>query len=243
MRARTLAVLSLFSLLAAPLPAQVVHGKLVDVGTGAAVTGARVQLLRGERAADTTMTDTAGMFTLRSDDGGKFRLAAERLGYAASVSAEVEIGERDSLEVLFRIAPSTVVLEPLEVVATVRRRGPRLEAFYERAERDRFGHFITREQIERRRPAYATDLLRQAPGLRIAPARRIGYAVRGRGGCLPVVVIDGMKLGVASSLVDEWVRPDDIEGIEIYSAVGTAPAEFSMYENGCAMIVIWTREQ
>lgn len=240
MRARILALLAL--LLAAPLHAQVVHGKLVDVGTGSAVPGARVRLLRGEEAADTALTDTAGMFTLRAEDAGKFRLAAERVGYAASVSAELDIGGRDSVEVLFRIAASTVVLEPLEVVATTRRRGPRIEAFYQRAERKAFGFFVTREQIEKRHAANATDLLRHAPGLSIVPSRRIGYAVRGRGGCTPVLVIDGMRLQVGSSLVDEWVRPDEVEGIEVYSAPGTAPVEFTMYENGCTMIVVWTRE-
>jgi hypothetical protein len=241
MRISLFAALLACAAAATPLGAQVVHGRLVDAGSGAPVPAARVRLLQEGAAADSALTDTAGVFTVRSEEGGKFRLSAERVGYAESVSAEVEWADDDSVEVLFRIAADAVVLEPLEVVATTRRRGPWLDAFYRRAEERRFGYFITREQIDERRAMHTTDLLRRVPGLQIVPSRRIGYAVRGRGGCLPVVVLDGLRLGTASNLVDEWVSARDLEGIEVYNGPGQAPGEFAMYENGCAMIVLWTR--
>jgi len=224
-----------------PLSAQVVHGRLVDAGTGAPVAAARVRLLQLGAAADSALTDTAGAFSVRGKDGEKLRLSAGRVGYAESVSGELDLAEDDSVEVLFRIAPDAVVLEPLKVVATIRRRGPLLDAFYRRAEQKRFGHFITREQIDARHATHATDLLRRVPGLQVVPSRRIGYAVQGRGGCTPVVVLDGLRLTTAGNLVDEWVNARDLEGIEVYHGSGQGPGEFAFYENGCAMIVLWTR--
>jgi hypothetical protein len=240
MRISLLAALTLCAGASLPLGAQVVHGRLVDAGSGAPVATARIRILQQGAAADSALTDTAGAFVVRGKDGEKFRLTAERVGYAESVSGEVDVAENDSVEVLFRIAADAVVLEPLEVVATIRRRGPWLEAFYRRAEQKRFGHFITRDQIDARQAMHPTDLLRRVPGLQIVP-RRIGYAVQGRGGCTPVVVLDGLRLGVAGNLVDEWVSARDLEGIEVYNGAGQAPGEFAYYENGCAMIVLWTR--
>jgi len=241
MRISLLAALTFCAGATLPLSGQIVHGRLVDAGSGAPVAAARIRIVQQGTAADSALTDTAGAFIVRGKDGEKFRLSAERVGYAESVSGEVDAAENDSVEVLFRIAADAVVLEPLEVVATIRRRGPWLDAFYRRAEERRFGHFITRDQIDARQVMHTTDLLRRVPGLQIVPARRIGYAVQGRGGCTPVVVLDGLRLGVAGNLVDEWVSARDLEGIEVYNGSGQAPGEFAFYENGCAMIVLWTR--
>ena len=103
MRICPAAVLPLCLALAAPLSAQVVHGRLVDAGTGAAVASARVRLLAGDAAADSALTDSAGAFALRAEAGGIFRLAAERVGYAASVS-------RDRFGVLIAVGIGTMFL-------------------------------------------------------------------------------------------------------------------------------------
>lgn len=242
MRTSLPAVLPLCLALAAPLSAQVVHGRLVDTGTGAAVASARVQLLEGDTSADSAVTDSAGGFTLRAEEGGTFRLAASRVGYAASVSREIEVEDDDSLEVVFRIAPDAVVLDPLEVVATGKYRGPQIEGFYRRAERHTFGTFVTRAEIEKTPTYRTTDLLRRVAGLQVRPSRRPGVSnVRGRGGCLPVVIVDGMELQGAATLLDEWVKAYDVEGIEVYTGPAQAPPEFGIHANGCAMILIWTR--
>jgi hypothetical protein len=242
MRIFPAAVLPLCLALAAPLSAQVVHGRLLDAGTGAAVASARVRLLAGDAAADSALTDSAGAFALRAEAGGIFRLAAERVGYAASVSRELEMEDDDSLEVVFRIAPDAVVLDPLEVVATGKYRGPQIDAFYRRAERHAFGTFVTRAEIEKTPTYRTTDLLRRVAGLRVLPSRRPGVSsVRGRGGCLPVVIVDGMELQGAATLLDEWVKAYDVEGIEVYTGAAQAPPELAIHENGCATIIIWTR--
>jgi hypothetical protein len=242
MRIFPLAVPPLCLALAAPLSAQVVHGKLVDAGTGAGVASARVRLLARGAAADSALTDSAGAFTLRAEGGGAFRLAAARVGYAESVSREIEMEDDDSLEVVFRISPDAVVLDPLEVVAAGKYRGPQIEAFYRRAERHAFGTFVTRAEIEKTPTYRTTDLLRRVAGLRVFPSRRPGVSsVRGRCGCLPVVIVDGMELQGAATLLDEWVKAYDVEGIEVYTGPAQAPPEFGGRENGCAMILIWTR--
>ena len=41
--------------------------------------------------------------------------------------------------------------------------------------------------------------------------------------------------------VSEFVRPDDIAGVEIYSGSGGVPIQFSGGFGNCGVIVFWTR--
>lgn len=235
-----LTLASAASLAAAPAAAQVVHGRVVAAGGDSAVAAALVRLLP-ERGADSVATraDSLGRFTLRAPGGGDYRIAAARVGFREAVSPEFELEEGDSLEVRFRLAPDTVLLNPLEVVATSRRRPARLEEFHRRAGRDAFGWFVTREEIDRRAAIRTTDLLWTAPGLHLVPSRRgFGYALRGRGGCVPAVYLDGMRIGAGS--VDLWTDPDELEGIEVYAGAG-APVEYAGPGAGCAVVLLWTR--
>ena len=224
---------------AAPAAAQVVHGRVVaprDAGVAAAL----VRLVP-ERGADTVSVraDSLGRFTLRARGEGDFRIAAARSGFRDAVSPGFELRRGDSLEVLFRLSPDSAYLRPLEVVASSRRLPGWLEEFYRRAERRSFGWFLTREEIERRPAARTTDLLWTAPGITLAPARRgFGSLVRGRGGCVPAVYLDGMRIGAGA--IDLWTTPSSLEGIEVYTGAG-APAQYGGPGSGCAVVLLWTR--
>ena len=236
---RSLMLLAAVCLAAVPARAQVVHGRVVAVDGGSAVAGARVRLVP-ERGADSAsvQADSLGRFTLRARDEGDYRLAASRVGYREAVSPEFELEEGDSLEVLFRLSADTVLLNPLQVVAASHRRPRRLEEFYERAGRGAFGWFVTREEIERRPALRTTDLLWTARGIDVLPGRGFGGVVRGRGGCVPAVYLDGMRIGAGA--IDLWTTPGDLEGIEVYTGAG-APVQYAGPGSGCAVVLLWTR--
>jgi hypothetical protein len=228
-------------LAAPPLAGQVVDGKVVDAGSNAPVAGATVRLLGDdEREMASAVTDSAGAFAMTAEDGGRFRLAAAGRGYASAVSAALRIGQGDTLTVAFRLAADTALLEPLKVVASRRRRSAPIAAFYERATRGiGFGWFMTRERMEERQGARLSELLDRAPGLTRVPGRS-GWVMRGRGGCVPALYVDGMRLRFAGDRVDEWADPDDLEGVEVYTGA-QAPPEYGA-DTGCGAILLWTRD-
>lgn len=85
--------------------AQAVGGTVVDAATDARVDGARVVLVDengAERAA--AVADTAGEFRLEATAPGRYRLRAERLGYAETVSDPVEVAGGEVVVVVLRMS-------------------------------------------------------------------------------------------------------------------------------------------
>lgn len=228
---------------ASAAPAQTVSGRLVEPGRdGSAVGAARVQLLvAGQPRAEVT-TDPEGRFFFRVPAAGMYQLSADRLGYRASVTPPVSVGPMDSLLLEFRIHPEEVVLEPLRVRADSRRIHPDHLAFYTRARVRSAGRYLTRVQIDSLNARRTTDLLRSLPGIVVTMNNRGRQTVQGRGGCHPVVFVDGYEIrDLAPLTVDEIVIPVDLEGIEVYPGAAGIPGEFIRRGDGCGVIAFWTR--
>ena len=247
-RAGTCLLLLLLAPAARPAAAQVVHGRVAASVTDSALAGATVRMVRERSRRDTlrdsvrVSADSAGAFALEAPRPGRYRLTADAPGYRAATSRPLGIDADDTLQVVLRLAADTVLVEPLEVVAATRALTLAAQQFYARARAGRQGTFITRDDIERRHPVLTTDLLFRAPSLRRVPNRRGGgYAVRGRGNCVPLVFIDGTRVTGGAASIDEWVRPQEVEGIEVYAGYATAPVEYAVRGDDCAVILIWTR--
>ncbi|HEX8242299.1 MAG TPA: TonB-dependent receptor plug domain-containing protein [Longimicrobium sp.] len=231
---------------AAPAAAQSVHGRVLERGTDRPVAAVQVELRSGGAVRGRTQTDSLGVFDMDIPGAGTYRLAAGRVGYAAMQSDEVRVEYLDSLDVLFHIATEAVALNPVEVKASARQPPAWLAGFYERLRANRYGRFITRDRIEASNAARTSDILRRVAGLSFRPTRAGGYAIRGRGGCEPLVYIDGVQVSMygATTTLDDLVRPDDLEGVEIYEA-STIPVEFVRNLRGsmCGAVVLWTKLQ
>ena len=126
-----------------------------------------------------------------------------------------------------------------------------MRPFYERRERGS-GDFFTRLEIEERNPVEFTDLLRRVPGVVLTQNGfsvqiRFSRAMRGLGGgggcSSPLIYLDGAFIGGAGDYVnlDNLVRPDQVEGIEVYKGPSQVPPQFNMTGSACGVIVIWTR--
>jgi len=78
------------------------------------------------------------------------------------------------------------------------------------------------------------------------------------GQCEATVFLDGIKLVTGGDVlssnartgqvvlergvaIDDLVAPSSIAGIEVYSSPNTAPTQYQVVNNGCAIVLIWTK--
>jgi hypothetical protein len=236
----------------APVSGQVVTGRVLLEVAETPLVDVLVRLhFPDGREAASTVTDTAGVFRLRAPRLGPFTLSAERIGMTEVRTGELRVNAAEEVEVVLRMAERAVPLEPLTVTARSELDIGFLAGYYARVARHElvgFGHVITRDRIEERQALDVADLLREIPGTSVVQGRdRLpGIMFRGVGGeCVPMVYIDGIQqnrggaAGVAA-VVDETVRPYDLEGIEVYRGVSEMPAEF-FDDTRCGVILLWTR--
>jgi len=236
---------ALCALLLAPLAAhaQSVRGTVVDDETSAPVPAALVELLSNDREPlAATESDRSGAFELAPRRAGRFLVRVTHLGYASIDSARISLRSGESVTLEVRLGRTAIALEPL-VVTT--RRGTAVADFYERKRRGGLGRYITREQIEQRPAARASDLLRTLPGVYVEPAqvgRSSTITMRGGiGRCLPTIYVDGMQMRqFPGSSVDDWIHAASLEGVEVYTSFASAPSPLHA-SGACGVIAFWTR--
>lgn len=213
-----------------------IDGKVVDPA-GRAIAGAEVTIAGNTQHVE---TDAGGAFRVTGVPAGTLQVRVRRLGFRAD-TAVVDVAGGQTV-------PLTVALEPLPVLlASVTVLGKhytgRLAAFYKRRDRGG-GHFFTREEIEHRNPANATDLMRTLPGISVQAMEFGRQTLRFRS-CrqAPLVWLDGHALGAGEFDIDN-LAVRSIEAIEVYAGGAGLPVEFSAGPTvqGCGTIAIWLRQ-
>ena len=216
-----------------------ISGTVKD-SAGTPIPGVEVVLLRTKGAV---YSDSLGVFRLTNIPAGKRELHFRRLGFAPK-SVDTEIAEGKSVDLAIVLEVSATVIDGMTVEELTHRR-QMLSDFYERSASG-FGHFVTREQIEKRNPMNLSDMMRMIPGARLTPVRNGGQATlrfsraQGPRDCPPQYWVDGVKTWNLN--IDDIV-PQDVEGIEVYSGASTVPPQFNTKEGTtiCGVILIWTR--
>jgi hypothetical protein len=227
------------ALLVRPAPAQTraitVLGYVTDTAS-APVPAAEVVV---EGVAGTARTDERGAFTLAGLRPGKLVLTVRRLGFRAR-SDQFRTAPGDTLQILLDLVP--VPRELAEVKVTEQRlvrRQRTLDEFDARRGRG-FGSFVTRADIERRRPMHTSDVFRSLSGVTVL-AGRAGTELRMTRSrdCAPDIYIDGREM--KGYRIDD-IPPSDIGGIEVFQGPSETPPRFRRAEAGCGVVSIWTRE-
>jgi len=217
-----------------------ISGTIRD-STGTPIPGVEVVLLQMQGAV---RSDSVGVFHFTNIPAGKRQLHFRRLGFAPK-SLDAEISEGRTLALNVVLEATATEIEGMTVEEATRRRQI-LADFYDRSSRG-FGHFVTRDQIEKRNPMNLSDMMRMIPGARLIPMRNGGQAAlrfnRARMGgrdCPPQYWVDGIK---AFALNIDDIIPQDVEGIEIYEGASTVPPQFNTKEGTtiCGVVLIWTR--
>ena len=189
------------------------------------------------------VTDDRGEIRFSAVRGGPATVRIRRLGFKPT-SVEVIVDQRVAAASIVTLSPIAQILAPIVVKGGTNYTG-RMAGFYQRRDLG-IGHFVSRERLERDNPGQLTDVFRRLPGVQITSTRTIRNAIRFRGnggGCWPLVWLDGAPLPTAEFDLD-FLSPQSIEGIEVYSGVSQIPPQF-MGARGlgsCGVIVVWSRE-
>lgn len=242
---------------AAPLPAQLLRGRVVNEDDGAPVAWATVLVSRvGGTVNDRGVTDGAGAFRLRPYPRGEYRMSVERGGARFDLGPPLGMTHEDTFTVVVRLSSDVQRPGTLSVVSDTRSR--RLESVgYYRRGTSGAGGYIGPGLIGARNWLTTGDLLRNARGrahvgLRGPPH---GFALRAftsfrpadtfgdlyGAACLPMLFVDGARHGPAYRDVLDRFGPENIEGIEIYPTHWSTPPEYTTTGSFCGAVLIWLR--
>jgi hypothetical protein len=250
---------ALLLLLPAGAGAQVLRGTVIEDPTGAPIAGAIIDILHRGEVLATARSDSTGAFLLLPRRSGTFTIRAAHAFHTAVDSLPLTIDPGGTLTIVLRLARAAIPLEPLVVTA---RTESRLAGFQERMRLGTgFGQFVTRAEIDARPAARTTDLLRELPGVEVTTVGRGGsdqptaigtpdvtiartsvITLRtSRGPCMPALYVDGLSIRqFEDSSIDDLLRPDMIEGVEVYPRSAGAPPEF-IDPTMCGVVAFWTR--
>jgi hypothetical protein len=241
-----------------PVAAQTVQGTVIETGTRQPIPWASLTLLDTTfTAVGGTTANSDGRFSLEAPGPGDYYVLAEALGYQPGLDGILELGSGGSISVEFYLHPKPLVLDSLVVAMTRTRVYRELQktGYYERLEAG-FGSFITPEEIERRNPRQMADLFRNVPGIRIRREGMDGtriYLVRPnmvRGNtCSPRVYVDGMprRNDPTTEEMSPGVRMEDIvdisqiAAVEVHTRATSIPLAVGGTQEGCGVIMIWTK--
>lgn len=108
---------ALLALVAVPVQAQVVRGRVHDANAGTPVVGALVSLLgaTGDSALVGVLTTTTGDFAVRAPGAGNYRLAVKRIGVQRFVSDAFALGAGESRTMDVPIAAVAMSLPEVNV--------------------------------------------------------------------------------------------------------------------------------
>jgi hypothetical protein len=241
-------LLALPAAAAAQQPAGVIVGLVTD-GGGSPLFNAQV-LVAGTPIH--TLSQADGGFQLFGVPVGSQVLEVHFVGYQPfELFLELEPDQMVRVNLALELNP--VKLDQVEANA-LRAMPAAIQGFYQRRSRAA-GHFFTREQIGAMHPRAFTDILRRVPGANVrnvtgpqggSQVVNMGRSTGASGSrsCDAVYFVNGMPFPVASDIgINAYIRPQDIEALEVYSGASRIPSEFNtgMKSSRCGVVVIWTR--
>ncbi len=243
--------------MAQPVVAQVLGGTVLDSASGKPIVGARVVLLDSAGTPLNALTTSSdGQFAFNIPHLGEYRLLISRIGYPITISKPFLFSSTFTARVSLSLPSNPITLDTVTIVAKeIERQLPYLaDAGFYRRRQIGFGHFLTRDEIDKRDPLILSDLLKGMSGVRVTctGARRCAVTMRAantmffRGKCNPSVVLDGALLqpggtGGGGLLLDDLVNPFNIEALEVYPGPEGVPVQYSGYLSPCGAILVWSR--
>ena len=234
----------------APKPAKpnpVMRGAIQDT-LGQALDGAQIEILALKRVVTTA---TTGSYRFDDLKPGKYWVVVRRIGYAP-LRATLTLNQGDDREIVFQLEPLAHVLPEVKVRAEDQRWMRRYQDFVWRS-RSSFGHFLTRDDIEKSHAAYLGDIVRRylpfttsdvffasawsgssslSARSDLSPGSRLGR------NCPPAVSLNGGR-PMGGWAVNDF-QPEDVEALEVYRNGYQMPTEFFGWDLPCGLVVVWT---
>lgn len=218
----------------------VVRGRVLDVG-GAPVPGARVRLWGTE--VETT-ADERGIFRLTTHRAGTQMLEARMVGYVPHRRVIDLLPDTSSGSIDLELTEFATEIDTVRVLARARR--PESSEGFERRRRLGHGVFLDPDALAARRALVFTDLLRGVPGVEIVNHDLMTRGILMRsalGGtrCEPLLVIDGVRIPLLGTSIDDLVPTGAVRAVEVYPRRIQAPPEYQTED--CGSIVVWTGDR
>jgi hypothetical protein len=239
-------------LLALVLIAAAAHGQTASLSGRVRVAGDTAVVpyatITVDAQPDTHLADSTGSFRIGGLSSGRHMLTVRRLGFQPAT-----VPSQTGSDVDVRLKALPKLLQEVVISGEVVSVPFRFEEVYRRAASG-FGHFITREEIERRNPYATRDLLNGIPGIVTYGDATVFQKCRKRQRGGPPnfesankvqVYIDGRRFTrfsdgeTAADAAMASVSPGSIQAMEVYTGVAQVPGEFAY--DACAVILIWTK--
>jgi hypothetical protein len=211
-----------------------------SVGAGEPLRGAQVSV---EGLGSGGITDPRGQLRLSVPEGGIYTVTVRSVGFNVE-QQRVRIAAGETRSVVFALKLKAVALPEVRIRASKGMLRLANTGFYSR-QAGGIGQFVTRSQIEARRPGQLSDMLRGMPGVQLRPTAfrdsqaSMGRTPTGARRCSIQYFIDGVPT-VAGFNIDD-IPPGDIEALEIYYGSSQIPVQFNRQNAICGVIVVWTR--
>lgn len=240
-----IALLAGVSAAAAQERRSVIKGSVVAASTLEPIANAQVALVGAGR---TVRTDKQGMFVFDSLVAGTYLVQVRGVDDETPMT-EVPLGRRETVELEVKLGKTSALMLPELTTsapgapdARFETNATRLPPEFLARKQTGVGHFITRDEIQRRSPPRLTDIFRSVQGMTVTcrGVTCVPRSIRAPRACTPIVVVDRMSTDVG---VLNGMMANDIEAVEIYHGASTVPVEYlkSTDRPQCGMIVIWTR--
>jgi hypothetical protein len=235
----------------AAVPAPVRHrtAKLAGVvrdSSGAPLSG--VQLMLPD-AGVSAATDSAGRFAITSLPSGTQPLEVAHVGFApVHMSVDLAGGRTETISI--KLAEPIPVLAKVNVEA--QHRLAKIDAFNQRRLTGQ-GQYFTANAVSKMGATQLSDVFRRAHSLRVVRVNpndsttEAGIvSARGQnslqftntGFCFPAVFIDGVLVKDGARVINDFMDPSEVAGIEVYGDA-TGPLEYR--SGNCGTVLIWTR--
>lgn len=210
-----------------------VSGTVTTMAENRPLANATVTIVDGPQ----THTNAQGHWSISNAPQGTRSIEVRALGYYP---------DRREVSVIAGAPPLHIALSTLKAMLdTVKIRASRLPGDangigFNYRRRSGAGRYITPEDIQKLPVVVTSELFRRVPGM-----RSDGDSIEMRGAfatwCAPAIFIDDHYMSfLTREDIDDWVHPERIAGIEIYSDA-SVPAQFRVGMGECGSIVIWTK--
>jgi hypothetical protein len=235
-----------------PFGAPVARGTAILTGvirdpTGAPLPGAELTL---SAAGATGVTDRDGRFRMAALPSGTQPLTVQHVGLAP-VHMTVDLANHRPASIDVKLQERVPVLAKVKVEGrnTLRK----LAGFDERRAMGGGGQFFTADDIAKMQARQLSDVFRHAASMRVVrinprdstfmlgvvSARgQVSLRFASTGFCFPAVYIDGALSKDAARVIDTFMDPSSVGGIEVYPDAASTPPQY--LSGDCGAILIWT---
>jgi hypothetical protein len=193
-------------------------------------------------------TGPNGRFRITNLPPGQYLLIVKRVGFSPT-SGVIEVPASDTLRLAYTLMPAAQTLAT--TVVSEKTLSMKMREFAARRRLGQ-GQFMGTEEIEKANTVFATELFRKFMSVNVSPSLTSAlteyYALSQRdggnpqvGACPMTVYLDQVPLPTPFNL-DLLPSPKEIAAIEVYAGSATIPPQFSGYNRGCGVILVWTRD-